>query len=115
MIKYPERHSEFEIQAHIYGVLRGAGYDVRGEVRFNGRGERNGRLDLVVFDDAQLPIAIVECKREAVRRRRKDIGEYKQIQRYEALFDVPVFTIDSMDKVETQRVLALIDGAFVIE
>jgi hypothetical protein len=59
-IDYPQRESEFEVQAYIYHALRAKGFDVRGQVT-----SRQGTavLDLVVFNDRKEAVCTIEVKK----------------------------------------------------
>jgi hypothetical protein len=59
IVEYPEKHSEFEIQAHIYTKLKELGVDIRGEVLSTNNA---CRCDLVIFED-QKPVLVLEVKK----------------------------------------------------
>jgi type I site-specific restriction-modification system R (restriction) subunit len=97
-VDYPQRYSEFEIQASVWSVLKKNGVDVRGEVKALGC-----RFDLVIYKNKE-PICIIE-----VKNKRRDKPEYevksKQLKRYR-LFGIPVlycanhhYILSTVDKV----------------
>jgi len=65
-IIYPHKPSEFECQAYLWYQLRLLGFDARGEVRTSGC---RSFLDIVVFDDSQIPVRIIENKKSLVPKR----------------------------------------------
>ena len=82
-IPFPERQSEFELQSLVYGILKKEDINVRGEVK-----AYRSRLDIVVYNKQNKAKCIVEVKsRKKVRER---ITKYKQVQKYEGLFKLPV-------------------------
>ncbi|MCK5611718.1 type I restriction enzyme HsdR N-terminal domain-containing protein [Candidatus Pacearchaeota archaeon] len=92
-IKYPERISEFEIQSLTYGILRKEGFIVRGEVK-----AYKSRLDIVVYDEQKKAVCIIEVKsRKRIRTRTK---KYKQVQKYEELFNLPVLVCVSKSQIQ---------------
>lgn len=65
-IPYP-KPTEFEVQAETYMFLKGAGYDVRGEVKVQGnrrQGVRGARFDIVIYDpQTKQALLLIETKR----------------------------------------------------
>ena len=89
----PKLGSEFDVQAHLWSLLRASGFDVRGEVKaraqFDGAKKHHVtcRFDLVVYQDNEA-VLIVEVKARPVRH--KDGFEAtRQGSRY-PFFGVPV-------------------------
>ena len=98
-IQYPERASEFEIQAELYQAIKSAGFDVRGEVRASCMDFGNQhlvRIDLVVFRDCKA-VALVECKRDANEMEGLDTGT-RQGRRY-SRFGLPVIVCGSLEQI----------------
>jgi len=111
-IPYPKKRNEAEIQALLWYFLRKGKIDARLEVTAN-MGRRY-RLDLVVFKDKQA-VCIIECKswspRYSILHRYQRHKNTKQIQRYEASFNIPVLLIGRNDQItstieEIKRILS---------
>lgn len=98
-VAYPERYTEFDIQAETYLALKSAGYDVHGEVRAFcedfGR-KHKCRLDLVVYDPYQTPLLIVECK-DTAGDLSLEPGS-RQHRRY-SKFGLPVIRVGSLSDI----------------
>jgi len=93
-IDYPERESEFEVQAYIYHTLKGKAFDVRGEVT-----SRLGSavLDLVVYDGRKAAL-VIEVKAAAPNARVKALladSTQEQLDDYRRL-GVPVTLVCGM-------------------
>lgn len=94
-IEYPDKPSEFEIQAYVYWKLKEAGHDVRGCV---GTKTLTDVFDIVFFDDGR-PKRIIEVKKHAKssRARRLARGNTRdQVERYKE-FGIPVDLITGME------------------
>lgn len=100
-IEYPEKPSEFDIQAETYMALRNEGYDVRGNVKAwcddFGKHHRC-YLDLVVFDAYQMPLLIVECKDHD--NGSMDLSEGSRQHRRYHKFGLPVMRVGSIEQIE---------------
>lgn len=83
-IPLPSRVSEFEIQSLIYSILKNKDkFIVKAEVK-----AYRSRLDIVVYDNKKNAQVIIEVKsRQKVR---KIYRKYKQVTKYENLFNLPV-------------------------
>jgi len=102
-IKYPERHSEAEIEALLWHQLQQKGIDARLQVTAysSKSGGNNNKLDLVVFKN-KAAICIVECKswsdsyyRVYPYRRNNS----KQIVKYRETYNLPVLLCGRMDDI----------------
>lgn len=92
-ISCPAKESEFEIQSMIYGILKHKdGFIVKGEVK-----AYKSRLDIVVYDKSKNPKCIIEVK--ARGKIRKVYRKYKQVEKYEKLFNLPVVVCHNRAKV----------------
>lgn len=92
-IKYDNELTEFELQAELYTLLKGLGFNVKGEVSANayiwGSFYLRARLDIVVFNKHNIATHIIEVKTEqAIYNDKHKIQE--QIDRYKNLFHLPV-------------------------
>ena len=111
-ILYPKRTTHNEMEMLMCNALRGAGLDARLEVRARGDkpGERNARLDLVVFRDKRA-VCIVECKswsQSYLRNQRYRQGQNsKQMNRYRETSGVPVFICGCLSAIEPVKQLVL--------
>lgn len=100
-IVYPDKHSEFEVQCHIYNTLRDMGVDARGEVMTQAG---TARLDIVIYE-AKRPVMILEIKRSRPKRnrfqsrRQNKIARESQCRRYER-FGVRVVLVEGMTGAE---------------
>jgi hypothetical protein len=107
-IPFPDRHSEFEVQAKIYSELLSRGITVRGEVVAacldNGK-EVGARMDLVVYVNRKAA-AVVECKNYDESSECRWIGD-RQHRKYNS-FGVPVLFCDKMSKVSS-TIQAVVD------
>jgi len=74
VINYPKRQSEFEVQSHLYEILKSMGLNVRGEVKFE-----HCLFDLVIYDSENKPICIIEVKK---RKEGYSIDRYKKTKQY---------------------------------
>ena len=105
-ITYPERNSEFEVQAALFSALLREGYVVRGEVekRVLVVGGRTAvcRFDLVVYDAQHTPLVILEVKANAIRHK-VPLQYTRQGRRYPR-FGVPVWFVYGLDGVDTAMV-----------
>lgn len=57
-IPFPDRSTEFEIQAQLYWELKNLGLTVRGEIELG----NFSRPDLIVYSREKTPLAFIECK-----------------------------------------------------
>jgi hypothetical protein len=108
LLKNPQGHSEFEVQAHIYCELRKMGWEVRGELTtYAGK----ARFDLVVFDGGgRFPIRIIEVKCRP-RSAKPGTRSGDQIGDYYDHFGIPVDLVCGMkDAVSYLRRVA--DGLY---
>jgi hypothetical protein len=95
-IKFPRKHSEFEVQAELYSKLKLAGYNVRGEVEAKQIGRRGCRFDLVIFDGEEARIIIEVKSRRRLLDRQLDTP---QLRRYRS-WNIPVLLCRCMDEIE---------------
>ena len=111
MIEYPNKFSEFDLQATIFRRLREKKIDARGEVSTktvyymdsDGRRKKGRcRFDLVVFENKK-PICIIETKRHKGSRDRKMT---KQLRKY-AVFSMPIIVFSNINK--TAQVVKLVE------
>jgi hypothetical protein len=96
VIPYPRRISEFEIHAEVFMILKGLGYDIRGEVSAPG-----SRFDLVMFKNKE-PKVVIEVKR--LKRPNRFRSNGRRISRYRS-YGVPVvvclnenYIVDTIEK-----------------
>jgi hypothetical protein len=75
-IKYPPRHSEFEIHAYLYHRLHSIGYDVRGEVTLY-LPTHKCRFDLVIFHNKEA-VCIIEVKDGVFMSNKQEEHHYQQ-------------------------------------
>ena len=103
-IKYPEKESEFEIQAKLFSELKQRGFDVRGEVsvgaveymsRSGVRKKSRCQLDLVVFHESK-----VACIIEVRNWVKKDFPTMTNQLRKYAVFGVPLIVCGSYCKID---------------
>lgn len=93
IIPYSKLETEFEIQAMLYNILKYKdGYVVKGEVK-----AYRSRLDIVVYDKQFNAKVIIEVK--ARKRIRQNYRKYKQVDKYEKLFNLPVIVCHDRSKV----------------
>jgi hypothetical protein len=107
-IEYPEKDSEFEVQASLWMALKAEGFIVKGEVEsvcYDFTAYHRVSFDLVVFNELKAPIVIIECKNWI-----SDCEQLKgrQARRY-AMFGVPVLLCTKLANVPkvVKAVLAL--------
>jgi hypothetical protein len=98
-ISYPEKESEFEVQAFLFSSLKALGLDVRGEVQCHGAfGMRSKkascRFDLVLFEDKEA-VLVLEVKARPVKHK-TSVEDTRQGRRYPH-FGVPVRFIYGME------------------
>jgi hypothetical protein len=101
-LDYPERRSEFEIQAELYALLRPI-CDVRGGVRSmcKDRGEWcHVVFDLVVFYPDRRPALIIECKDTPTNHNMCLPPKCRQQRRY-SMFGVPVIRCGAIEQFNT--------------
>lgn len=87
--------TEFEVQAFLYGALRAAGVDCRGELQLSDKATRSlYRFDLVIFSAAGKAVEILEVKAAPIEHR-KGLEATRQGRRYRC-FGIPVTFIYGM-------------------
>jgi len=96
-IQYPEKQSEFEIQATLFNKLVSLGYDVRGEVTYRDlsakKGFKQSRFDVVLFKDKKA-ILIIE-----VKNYKKENFETRQDIKYRG-FGIDVVYLSSLEGID---------------
>lgn len=114
-VQYPERESEFEVQAELYFRLKGMGLDVRGCVKGRCRDfGQNPRvyLDLAIFDELKRLTIIIECKNMTLWQAGTELrlNKGRQERRYSS-FGVPVILCPNIGAIEdvVQEILKQID------
>ncbi|MCK5600442.1 type I restriction enzyme HsdR N-terminal domain-containing protein [Candidatus Pacearchaeota archaeon] len=102
-IYYPDRVSEFELQAQLYYELKKNRINARGEVK-----AKNSRLDLVIYNEHNKAIAIIEVK----SRKKIVVKKYRQVAKYKELFNLPIIICMHKEQInETiEKIKGLING-----
>jgi hypothetical protein len=104
-LEYPDKYSEFEVQAELYNRLKQEGLTVRGEVRGScndGNKTVGCRFDLVIFNSLKRPVLIIECKNNRSHDGRKTIFDRVKTRQYRkySKFELPTFQCLSMNHID---------------
>lgn len=125
-MKYPDKYSEFELQAILYNELKNRNIDVKGEVTWKHK-EEYCRLDLVVYITQTEPILAKNKSSHILKNKKKPICiiEVKsclnrvtrtkfQIQWYESTFNLPVLLFNNIIQLDyvISEILKSIDGNY---
>lgn len=111
-IRYPDRPSEFEVQATLWRMLIDEGIDVRGNVPgVCGEWKRTRKcyFDLVIFSRLKRPVIIIECKNKD-ESTPIHVLSGRQKYRYEK-FEHQILVCDRMSKVPDcyQEIVEILD------